>query len=310
MSVNDILVSVLLPTYNVEDYIDECVESLVNQTHVKLEIIIIDDASSDGTYAKLVEWQRKDSRIKLYKNTENKKIVKTLNFGLKLVSGEYVLRMDGDDVCSLNRVSVLLDFICSNSEYSLVGSSYKGITEDGIFISSTKMPADFNVIKKVLLHSSPVLHIWLAKTSLYLEMNGYRADTVEDYDFLLRAYAEGHKFVNVNDELYSVRLRRGNTRDLQGLKQAKATKYIRNLFLERVKLGSDSFTEKAYFDFVQSSSLMIYLHNKSQFFVYKGVVSKMYLSRCVNFFLAALISPYTFGYFYHRFMYKLLCKIN
>ena len=66
-------VSVIIPVYKVEDYLDECLESVVKQTYKNIELIIIDDCSTDSTYTKIQTLALKDKRIKLYKNDKNKK---------------------------------------------------------------------------------------------------------------------------------------------------------------------------------------------------------------------------------------------
>jgi glycosyltransferase involved in cell wall biosynthesis len=92
------LISVIIPTYNVENYIIDSVNSIINQTYKNIEIIIVDDNSNDNTFKILNSLKELDSRIKLYKNNKNLKIVNTLNFAISVSSGEYIARMDGDDI--------------------------------------------------------------------------------------------------------------------------------------------------------------------------------------------------------------------
>ena len=100
------LVSVIIPVYNVEKYVKEAIQSIQNQTYINLEIIVIDDGSSDKTYTIVEELARNDERIKLYKNEKNLKIVKTLNRALSLANGENIARMDGDDISALDRIEI------------------------------------------------------------------------------------------------------------------------------------------------------------------------------------------------------------
>ena len=85
------LISVLMPTYNVEKFIRQAVESILNQTWDNFEFIIVDDCSQDRTYEILSEYANKDSRIKLYRNDTNSKICKTLNRALAHASGKYIV---------------------------------------------------------------------------------------------------------------------------------------------------------------------------------------------------------------------------
>jgi glycosyltransferase involved in cell wall biosynthesis len=95
-------ISVIIPTYNVEKYIEECLDSVINQTFEDIEIICIDDKSSDNTYNILKEYCIKDSRIKLYQNSQNLGIADTRNFSLKIAKGKYIYFLDSDDYIELD----------------------------------------------------------------------------------------------------------------------------------------------------------------------------------------------------------------
>ena len=98
------LVSVIIPVYNVEKFVEQAIVSIIKQTYKNLEIIVIDDGSSDATYQIVADLATQDPHIKLYKNERNLKIVKTLNRALSLAQGEYIARMDGDDISALDRI--------------------------------------------------------------------------------------------------------------------------------------------------------------------------------------------------------------
>lgn len=97
-------VSVLIPVFNVEKYIKDSVQSIRNQTYKNIEIIVIDDGSTDDTFGVVAKIAESDKRIKLFKNEKNIGIVKTLNRALELSTGEYIARMDGDDISELDRI--------------------------------------------------------------------------------------------------------------------------------------------------------------------------------------------------------------
>jgi len=95
-------VSIILPCYNVEKYLDRCMNSIVNQTLKELEIILVDDKSPDSTPTKCDEWANKDSRIKVIHKTQNEGLGYARNTGLEQATGEYVAFVDSDDFVSLN----------------------------------------------------------------------------------------------------------------------------------------------------------------------------------------------------------------
>lgn len=101
------LISVIVPVYKVEEYLDQCVESIVNQTYRNLEIILVDDGSPDKCPEMCDAWAKKDSRIKVV-HKENGGVSSARNEGLSLVSGEYVTFVDSDDVLYKAMISDLL----------------------------------------------------------------------------------------------------------------------------------------------------------------------------------------------------------
>lgn len=248
---NSKLVSVIIPTYNVQDFIEQAVGSIINQTYKNIEIIIVDDCSSDKTFEKLKKLAKQDSRIKLLRNDTNLKICKTLNKALKESKGEYIVRMDGDDISDKARIEKQIEYLEKNQEIHLVGNSVKNIDEKNNIFSTTKYYSDFKKLKKLARYGTPVLHIWAARREVYEKLDGYREiPYVEDYDFLLRMITLGYKFTNLEDYYgYSVRFREGNTATSNGIEQIKAFEYVRNLYEERLqnKNNNDSHSEEKFY---------------------------------------------------------------
>ena len=269
-------VSVLMPTYNVERYIEKAVKCILNQTYKNIELIIVDDCSSDKTYEILRQLSEIDERIKLFRNVENKKICYTLNEALRNSTGKYILRMDGDDLCELDRIEVQLKFLIDNPNIDLVGTSTISIDENDNKISTMKMIGSYKNLKKILLIATPVLHIWMARREVYESLNGYREiPYVEDYDFLLRMNAKGYKFCNISEYYgYSVRKRQGNTVSSVGLKQRKAFNYVRKLYKERLRKGYDSFDENSYTKAIMVKKRELIKYNKSLEFLEKAIIYK------------------------------------
>lgn len=116
------LISVVIATYNGEKYIDKQIESILQQTHPNLEIIVVDDCSTDNTLNILKQYAVKDSRIKIYRNDSNLGYVKNFEKGLQLATGDFIAPSDQDDVWLPNKLEVLLnnidkhDIVYCNSE--------------------------------------------------------------------------------------------------------------------------------------------------------------------------------------------------
>ena len=115
------LITVIVPVYNVEKYLDKCVESIVNQTYKNLEIILVDDGSPDNCPAMCDEWAKKDSRIKVI-HKANGGVSSARNAGLDTAQGEYIGFVDSDDYIKENMYEILLKSFCENNiELSVCG---------------------------------------------------------------------------------------------------------------------------------------------------------------------------------------------
>lgn len=115
------LVSVLIPLHNCALYVEEALQTILRQTYQQLEIIIIDDGSTDNTVKIVKEIAKKDSRI-VFISESNKGISKTLNQAVTLSKGAYITRMDGDDLSALNRIELQKKFLDENACIDIVGS--------------------------------------------------------------------------------------------------------------------------------------------------------------------------------------------
>lgn len=308
--INKPLISVLIPAYNVEEYIEEAIFSILNQSYENIEIIVVDDCSKDKTYEILLNIKKHDSRVKVFRNSENMKIAQTLNFGLKHCQGDYILRMDGDDISEKNRIQELLSFLINNEKFDLVGSGFNSINEKGEFLTKFKYPDKSWKINLCLKYGPPVLHIWLARSEVYRALNGYRdIPGAEDYDFLLRMKSNGFNFVNLNSILYNVRLRTGNSLSTIGYKQRILSLYVYNLYLERLNNGEDSFDGNLCFYNLGYNEEDNNKFNQSLKSLNKAIIlksEKKYLKMFFNLFLSITISKVQYKYVFNRFIFKII----
>lgn len=239
------LISVLMPVYNVELYVEEAIRSILLQTYTNFELIIVDDCSTDNTWKKVCELSKTDDRIRIFRNEKNCKICQTLNRAWKEAKGNYIARMDGDDISIPERLEVLKKYLDEHEEVDLVGSQLATIDEKGRVVSRKKYLRTNQFIKKGNKYISSVSHIWMARRNVYQSLNGYREiPYAEDYDFLLRCELKGFILSNVEQYLYMVRIRQGNTVSANGLVQKKTVRYIKNLHKKEIKNNKDLFLEK------------------------------------------------------------------
>lgn len=124
-------ISIIIPVYNVEKYLRECLDSCINQTLQDIEIICVDDCSTDNSYKILEEYQQKDSRIKIFRQEENKKQGAARNKGLEIATGEYVWFVDSDDYIDTKACQILYDTIKEFDVDMLCFSAIQFSEEDG-----------------------------------------------------------------------------------------------------------------------------------------------------------------------------------
>lgn len=307
----DILVSVIIPTYNVEAFIFDSINSILEQSHKKLEIIVVDDGSVDRTFEIIKNLALVDSRLEIFRNDTNLGIVSTLNFALTLAKGAYIVRMDGDDVCTKDRIERKLKFLLQNPEIDIVGCDIYSIDENSNLLNQIITGNTVNCCKKLMLFTSPILHIWMCRRSVYETLNGYRSlGGSEDYDFLLRADTQNMRMINLPFYGYSVRIRSGNTQTTNGLRQRKIVHYIRELYKQRLKHGEDFFDLETCNRKLAFNKIESFLHNKAVFFTNAALkyrVERHY----VKFLFSALLScfsPYQARFFIDSIIAKIILK--
>tara|TARA_R110001583_G_scaffold192819_1_gene359887 strand:+ start:3881 stop:4795 length:915 start_codon:yes stop_codon:yes gene_type:complete len=152
---NKPVISVVIPVYNAERYILEALRSVCDQTYQNLEIIVLDDGSTDRSkeLIKSVE----DERIRLV-SRENRGLIATLNEGISLSSGDYIARMDADDICLANRFARQLEYLQSQTKVGVVFTGIEYINANGD-VMRKKVSNETRTIESVeLLFACPVCH--------------------------------------------------------------------------------------------------------------------------------------------------------
>lgn len=306
------LISVLMPTYNVENYVEDAVRSILIQSYSNFELIVVDDCSTDNTFNILKTLSKLDCRIKLFRNSKNIKIVETLNFAITKAKGLYIARMDGDDISYPNRLEILYKYLKDHTDIDLVGSQMETINENGVSLGYSSCPInEDNVVFGLKFRMSTVSHIWLAKRSVYDTLKEYRIPSAEDYDFLLRLVTHGVRFTNVPECLYKVRIRNGNTATTYGLKQRLAANYSYKLYRYRVanKINHDKFNINELNNIFSKNLFSLFLYKKSNIFLNCALNyrNKSKIKFCLFICLSLLLSPYyQTQLLYNRFRIKKL----
>ena len=198
-------VSVIMPVYNAASYLKEAVDSILNQTFRDFELIILDDASTDES-AKILDAYT-DSRIVRYTSDKNIGLANILNIGLDMARGEYIARMDSDDISLPTRLQTEVDYLDSHPKIDLVSC---GMQQFGLSDKTMSYKESFWLVCYNAFFFSPILHassMWRKKS---FEDKGlrYRQERVpsEDYDLWARTLRKGLKLINIPEVLYKYRI--------------------------------------------------------------------------------------------------------
>jgi len=150
-------VSVIMSVYNGERHLPESIESILNQTFKDFEFVIIDDGSTDKAPEILKEYAKKDKRVKIITNKENIGLTKSLNKGIKIAKGEYIARIDANDISLPERLEKQLDFMENHPEVGLVSAYTQFIDEGGKLLSQINQPKE-TITPRRLFFDSQITH--------------------------------------------------------------------------------------------------------------------------------------------------------
>ncbi|BBB32728.1 glycosyl transferase family 2 [Thermotomaculum hydrothermale] len=230
-------ISIILPVKNQQDYIEKAIDSVYSQTHNDFELIVIDDGSTDET-SYILEKLKKKYGFKLLTHKKNLGIVKALNNGLDKASGNYIARMDGDDIMLPERLEKQIEFLNKNPELDLIGTQveiFKEYEKPPVYCGCRikSLDIDFSTALKniqkekeltegvkiyqkwnnsLIAHEQmlenlyidcPIVHpTFFAKKEFFEKLGGYaETEFAEDYDLVFRAVYSGFKLGKVPEIL-------------------------------------------------------------------------------------------------------------
>ncbi len=206
-------VSIIIATFNREAFIAEAIESVLKQSFVDWEMIIIDDASTDKTRSVVDKYTESDLRIKYYKNPSNLGISKSRNKGLSLARGKYIATLDSDDVWLDDaKLKKQVDFLDINKDYALIGGGIMYIDKDSRPLRKMLYPIYDSIIRNIMLQYNPFPHSTVLMRKVVIDQVGQYDEsmkTCEDYDLWMRIGMK-HKFTNIPMILSGYRVHGGN----------------------------------------------------------------------------------------------------
>lgn len=293
------IISVVMSVYNGEKYLNEAIDSVLNQTFKNFEFIIINDGSTDKSFQIIDSY--KDSRIKLINNDGNKGLIYSLNKGIELATGEYIARMDADDISLPSRFEEQLNYLNLNKNCGVVSCNYLQFNENKEI--NCIESSNHNLILGFMLFNSSVVHPSLMIRKVFLDNLSIVFNPLykhaEDYELWSRLIFST-RFSSVSKTLFKYRLHNEQVTSVHNIEQRKSADLIRENILKNAgfvftkselnihcKIGSSEFL-KEFNDLIDAEkwlkSLLYQNKNikKIDLFDFNKVISKQWIDTCGN----------------------------
>lgn len=264
------MISVVMSVYNEKkEWIKEAIDSILSQSYNNIELIIVLDNPEAVSLKKyLMEFENRDKRVVVIVNKKNQGLAMSLNKGIEFAHGEYIARMDADDISLPDRLKIEKDYLDKHKEISMVGTNIEYIDEAGNdVLSNTMFVSDNLKVKKALRYTNVFKHPTLMfrlkdikKVGKYNDIN-----PAQDYELITRMVLKGYKIANLNVKTLKYRIRSNSITSNNALMQMINAEYIRVNY----KKGN-YYTKKSYEYFKNKWLKRENKFEKSQFYFIKA----------------------------------------
>ena len=210
------LVSVVLPCFNAERFLHEALKSVLRQTYRDLEVVALDDGSRDATARILERHAAQDARVRIMANDNNLGLIPTLNRGVAEARGDFIARMDADDVAAPARIERQVQTLTVRHEIGVLGAGIELVDQAGRR-SRRQAPVrcrEPGAARFMALFATPVAHVTTLARASVMRAHPYGTSPdslhTEDYDLFTRMLADGVEFLNLDEHLVTVRVNDGS----------------------------------------------------------------------------------------------------
>lgn len=281
-------ISIIIPTYNREDYIADTIQSVLEQTYKDFEVIVVDDGSTDNTKSKLEKF---GSKIKLIEQKNSERAI-ARNNGVKQSSGEYIAFVDSDDIWVKNKLEKQIEILENNKDIILTYSSCLRINQNGSKIKPAerqKQGYSGLLFEKLLIRNFITSPTPLLRRKNFEQIEGFKSKYIpyEDWEFWIRLSTLG-KFLFIPTPLAYYRIHKEQSVKLV---QAEKIENITNSLLQ------DSFSLKDLPETLKNKSLGIANLRFSYWYLLsnKPDIAKDRLKKAINFYPLLLLDPRWYG---------------
>jgi glycosyltransferase involved in cell wall biosynthesis len=234
------LLSVVMPVRNGARWLGEAIDSVLQQTFSELELLVIDDASTDQTPQILTEWSRRDGRIRVLRQ-HDRGLVAALNYGLAEARGPLMARLDADDLAAPERLERQIRILDNDPRIGLLGSWAQRIDEHGQSRGNLRPETRPEKLVDILTHANPFIHSSITlRTEIARGLGGYRAvfEAAEDYDLWLRM-SEVTSLANLPEPLVQYRRHGSNVTAQKAVRQSFSVRLAQRAAWVRRRTGRD-----------------------------------------------------------------------
>ncbi|MBD5391310.1 glycosyltransferase family 2 protein [bacterium] len=229
--------SVLMPAYNCDAFITESIESILNQTFADFEFIIINDGSRDATADVIRKYVARDTRIRFIDNAFNAGIVSALNTGMNMCRGEYIVRMDADDISMPDRIAKQVAFMDANPRCGVLGSWYHIFGEYERTMTRPSRVGMIDLLSGCLI-GHPTVMLRRAMFDKYNLRYAPEFQFCEDYELWSRAILH-MDFCNIQEVLLRYRAHRASITYAHSRKQLDDTARVQKRIAEYLSSRTD-----------------------------------------------------------------------
>lgn len=260
-------ISVVMSVFNGEKYLEEAVESVLNQTFNNFEFIIVNDNSNDNSLELLNNYM--DPRIEIINNRVNLGLTKSLNKALDRAKGEYVARMDADDICMLDRFQKQVDYLDRNKDISILGGCIQYVGSKNEIL---KMPVTHSEIKCQQLFENVMAHPTIMMRQADMKKYSLKYDEhflkTQDYDLWTRAI-KVLNFANLTDVILKYRIHDNQITITQNNTQSKFANEIIKRQLVELSVNLNDKDLNIYLDVLENGATDIIQFTKFEEVLFK-----------------------------------------
>ena len=207
-----IKVSVVMAVFNEQNHLEAALDSVLGQG-IDLEFVVVDDCSTDRTPDILARYQKANKCIVVIRNEKNLGLAASLNIALKRCHGDFIARMDADDISKPGRLLAQTNFLTAHPEIDVLGGNAQLIGPEGVKLAITDLPLTQEAIRKSIVRICPIIHpSVMYRSSFVKRFEGYDTNLkrCQDYDLWLRSI-DSSRFANMPDVLIDYRVSNSST---------------------------------------------------------------------------------------------------